>query len=425
LEAPSHGYVGAAHQQIDHDAGSVPKGQSTEHKPKFIPCCMARLLRILLVADSHLGFDLPVRPRVERRRRGHDFLRNHVAALAPALAGEVDLVVHAGDVFHRPRVPASLAYQAYHPLLRVADGGVPVFVVPGNHERSRLPHGRLLAHPRVHVFDVPRTFEVEAGGCRVAVSGFPYERRGVRARFRELLDRSGWVRGEADVRLLCLHQSVEGATVGPGDHVFDRAPDVIRGRDIPAGFAAVLAGHIHRHQVLTADLRSRPLAAPVLYPGSVERTSTAEVAESKGYLVVEVSGPAGPATASPAAGTTRLGTTRSVQNVNWGFRLLPARPMIVRELAGAGLDGRSLETAVRAFVGAAPRDAVLRIRVVGEPAPGAAVCLSASRLREWVPETVNLEVWTGNGSFLHPPRRRGRPDSPRSARAEANLELGL
>ena len=61
-------------------------------------------IRVLLLADSHLGFDLPMRPRVQRRRRGHDFLANLDRALRPALAGEVDAVVHGGDVFDRSRV---------------------------------------------------------------------------------------------------------------------------------------------------------------------------------------------------------------------------------------------------------------------------------------------------------------------------------
>src|SRR5262245_37569040 len=55
---------------------------------------VAHSIRILLLADSHLGFDLPTRERVRRRRRGHDFLANYATALEPALAGEVDLVVH-------------------------------------------------------------------------------------------------------------------------------------------------------------------------------------------------------------------------------------------------------------------------------------------------------------------------------------------
>src|SRR6185503_4960245 len=113
--------------------------------------------RILLLADSHLGFDLPVRPRVERRRRGHDFLANYARALAPALAGEVDVVVHAGDVFDRSSVVSTLAWQAFEPLRRIADAGIPVLIVPGNHERSRLPHLRFARHPNLHVFAEPRS----------------------------------------------------------------------------------------------------------------------------------------------------------------------------------------------------------------------------------------------------------------------------
>ncbi len=54
--------------------------------------------RVLFVSDTHLGFDLPARPRVERRRRGPDFFANFERALAPALRGEADLVVHGGDL---------------------------------------------------------------------------------------------------------------------------------------------------------------------------------------------------------------------------------------------------------------------------------------------------------------------------------------
>ena len=70
-------------------------------------------IRILFLADTHLGFDLPTGARIKRRRRGHDFLANYATALAPALAGEVDLVVHGGDVFNRSKVPTSVAWQAF------------------------------------------------------------------------------------------------------------------------------------------------------------------------------------------------------------------------------------------------------------------------------------------------------------------------
>ena len=349
------------------------------------------MVRILFLADSHLGFDLPVRPRVARRRRGHDFLANHERALAPALRGEVDLVVHGGDVFHRSRVPKTLAHQAYATLSRIAER-IPVVVVPGNHERSRLPFRTVLSS-RVRVFDRPRTFVVEAGGARVALAGFPYERRGVGRSFESLVRRTGWCPDQADISLLCLHHCVEGATVGPGDFTFRGGEDVIRGRDIPAGFAAAFSGHIHRHQVLTQDLRGAALGAPVLYPGSVERTSLAEIDEVKGFLRVDIED----------GGALR-----------WRFEALPARPMIVHDLdvdtAGA------LDAHVHDLASGLPPDAVLRIRLRGESLEEAWRVLSAARLRRLVPETMNVDV-----TPRPVPPASGRPQRGDGGRAQLEL----
>jgi DNA repair exonuclease SbcCD nuclease subunit len=331
-------------------------------------------VRILLLADSHLGFDLPLRPRVRRRRRGHDFLANYHTALAPAFAGDVDIVVHAGDVFDRSRVAPSVAYQALEPLRRVAERGVPVFIVPGNHERSRLPHPRFASHARLHVFDRPCTFFTDVRGTRIALAGFPFERRDVRRRFPELLRQTGWDRSPAPLHLLCMHHCVEGATVGPANYTFTTAEDVVRLGDIPADFTAVLSGHIHRHQVITTDLRKRSLASPVLYPGSIERTSVAEIGETKGFIIVHI-----------GEGDRRA-------HVRWQFRELPARPMIRTELAAERMSELALARAVEALVANAPPDAVLSIRVPGSLTEAQWQTLSPARLRALAPETMNLEV---------------------------------
>ena len=335
---------------------------------------MPDVVRILFLADTHLGFDLPVTPRIKRRRRGHDFLANYATALQPALAGEVDLVVHGGDVFNRSRPVPSLAYQAFEPLSRVADRGVPVFIVPGNHERGRLPHLRFAKHPGIHVFDEPRTFVAEVRGVRVALAGFPSERDAVRSRFIQLLEATRWRDVAADVRLLCLHQCVEGSTVGPANYTFTTAPDVIRCADIPSDFEAVLSGHIHRHQVLKRDLRGRVLRAPVLYPGSIERTSIAEADEEKGFLLVEIA----------------LGDGRA--RVNWRFQSLPARPLVRCALDLDACSDSELETRLRVLLTDAPSDAVLTIRVDGTMTEHAARLLSAASIRSLAPPTMNVEV---------------------------------
>ena len=246
------------------------------------------MIRVLLLSDTHLGFDLPQRPRVERHRRGEDFFASFSRALEPARRGEVDLVVHGGDVLFRSRVKPGLVLRAFDPLKRVADSGVPVVVVPGNHERSAIPYPLLAAHPGIHIFDRPRVFALSIRGINVAIAGFPNERHRIRDRFPALVEGTSWSTVKADVRLLSFHQSVEGATVGPADFVFRENPDVIPGRAIPRCFAAVLAGHIHRHQVLTHDLRGRTMGAPVFYPGSTERTSDAERFEEKGFVTLEI-----------------------------------------------------------------------------------------------------------------------------------------
>lgn len=359
---------------------------------RAVLCSMAAEIRILLLADTHLGFDMPVCARVERRRRGRDFLANYTAVLQSALTGEIDIVVHAGDVFDRPTVDPTTAYQALEPLRRVAERGVPVFIVPGNHERARLPHARFASHPNVHVFDRARTFVVEVRESRVALAGFRYERSAVRSRFPDLLRQSDWQREPAVHRLLCMHQCVEGATVGPGNFTFTTGEDVVRLQDVPSEFRAVLAGHIHRHQALTTDLRGRPLDAPVLYPGSIERTSIAEIDEPKGFMIAHV----------------------SESGARWEFRQLPARPMLRKELTVDGVGAHRLDAQIRAIIADAPPDAVLWLRVAGTLTDEQLRIVSARRLRAIAPDTMNIELRIGDGSFVQ---------RPSSTHASADVQL--
>ncbi len=240
-------------------------------------------MRLLFLSDTHLGHDLPVRPRTDRPRRGAAFFESFEAALAPARAGEVDAVLHAGDLLYRSRVSAWLSEAALAPLRSVAEAGVPVLLLPGNHERGRVPHPLLALHRNLHVFDRPRTVLLEAGGVRVAFTGFPHA-RDVRERFAALLGDATAGAPAADVRLLCLHQCVEGATCGPAGFTFRDGPDVIPRSALPADFDAVLCGHVHRHQVLRAT--GLP---PVVYAGSTEQTSHAEAGETKGVVLLWLS----------------------------------------------------------------------------------------------------------------------------------------
>jgi DNA repair exonuclease SbcCD nuclease subunit len=287
-------------------------------------------------------------------------------------------------------------------LLGIAEAGVPVFVVPGNHERSRIPHERFSKHPNLHVFQRPRTKSVEVRSLRVAVSGFPYQRHQIRQRFPTVLEETDWRREGAHLRLLCMHQCVEGATVGPADYTFRRAPDVIRCSDLPTDFAAVLSGHIHRHQILQRDLRGCPLPTPVLYPGSVERTAFAEMGEEKGVVLAELRG-----------GGEGSGLVRH------DFVRLPTRPMLVRDLHPTPKTGGAwlrddLEARIEAVLKEVPTDAVLRIRVHGRVSREASSAVAAPRLRRVAPSEMNVQVIITDSG-----------EEPRSGRAEGGIGAGL
>jgi exonuclease SbcD len=307
-------------------------------------------VRVLFVSDTHLGIDMPSRPRVTRPRRGEDFFRNFERALAVARSENVDVVLHGGDLLFRSRVPAWLAEAALSPLRRLAQSGVPVLLVPGNHERGRMPYPLLALDDGLHLFDRPRTIVLEARGVRVAFVGFPFA-WDVRRRFRDLLAAAARDRAPADVRVLCVHQCIEGATCGPGHFTFRTGADVIRAVDLPRDVAVTLSGHIHRHQVL------RPPERPaVIYAGSVERTSFAEAGEPKGFVVLELT-------------RTGLGA--------FEFRPLPARPMVTRNVACGPSSATEAHARVAAAVASTPADAVVRVRITGAIPP----TLTAAALR--------------------------------------------
>jgi DNA repair exonuclease SbcCD nuclease subunit len=285
----------------------------------------------------------------------------------------VDVVVHGGDLLFRSKVRAGLVVEALEPLLEVADAGVPVVLVPGNHERSSLPYPLLAAHANLHVLDRPLTVELNIGSSRVAVGGFPCERDGVRERFVDLVAATGVRNSDADLRLLCIHQTVEGAEVE--GYVFGGGADVIRGGDIPHGVAAVLCGHIHRAQVLTHDLAHRELAAPVFYPGSVERTSFAERGEPKGFMTIE-------AKPNPDGGTI---TSRQ-------FHELPARPMEVVSIDVSGIGPEELGRRFAGEFSRLPADAVVQVRLTGVLKSGSEKALRAEYLRRLHPSTMNVSL---------------------------------
>jgi exonuclease SbcD len=336
------------------------------------------MMRILLLADTHLGFDHAFHPRIVRRRRGPDFFRNFEKALEPAIRNEVDCVIHGGDILYRSRVPPRLVDMAFGPLRAVADLGKPVYIVPGNHERSDIPFRILAAHENIHIFDEPKTFCFEKKSIRLALAGFPFIRTGIRKKFANLVMSTGYRDVNADAYVLCIHQSVDGCTMGPRDYMMRGGDDVVDIHAIPSLFCCVLSGHMHHSQILKTDPTGHVVQVPVVYPGSVERTSFAERDEKKGYITLEIH--------RSGAGRAQLHTV--------AFHELPTRPMIDLEYVCARHG--SFRSWLQQELDSLPKDSIVKIRIHGTVDRQLQKAITAASLRSLVPDTMNVQIAPGH-----------------------------
>lgn len=123
-------------------------------------------MKLVHLSDTHLGYrgqgieclvDDPWRPGVAIRQREADIMLGLMRAVDRIVEQPLpDVVVHSGNLFDSPRPSAHLLDFAMTQVRRLADAGIPVVIVEGNHETPR-DRGqghvlRLLAHlPRVQV----------------------------------------------------------------------------------------------------------------------------------------------------------------------------------------------------------------------------------------------------------------------------------
>jgi DNA repair exonuclease SbcCD nuclease subunit len=240
-------------------------------------------INIIFFSDTHLGFDYPLRPRVNKRRRGEDFFRNFQIVLSYAIDNKCDLVIHGGDLFFRSKVPEPIVDRVYHALIKFVEHQIPIFIVPGNHERSRLPTSIFLNHPLIHVFDRPKVFSFKVKKARICIGGFPFIRGDINGEFLSTLKQSGWYRQKSNIKILALHQAIEGAIVSPGRFTFRKGLDVVSLSMLPNDATVILCGHIHRRQILKKTNGDFFPPIPVIFSGSTERTSFAEKEETKGF----------------------------------------------------------------------------------------------------------------------------------------------
>ncbi|MBN1971407.1 MAG: DNA repair exonuclease [Candidatus Delongbacteria bacterium] len=235
-------------------------------------------MKIIFLSDTHLGFDFPLSERRISNNRGEDFFKSFESVLDFAKKDNADLVLHGGDLFYRSKVPYFIRDRVYDMISTFTSRTkIPFCIVPGNHERSKLPESLFIPNNQFYCFDNAESFDFE----NVSIFGFPYENGKLNQNFTGLQNSLLKNLDVERFNILVMHHIISGSKVE--NHTFHQGDDVIDIKDISEKFDLVLCGHIHRHQVLQKGKRK------IIYSGSTERTSTQEINEIKGFVQIIIS----------------------------------------------------------------------------------------------------------------------------------------
>lgn len=273
------------------------------------------MTRVLCIADVHVGagstFGLaPHGPgsRLEDQRA----VLQRIAQLA--VDEDVDLVLNAGDTFHRPKpTPAEiLVVQEFNETLMRND--IPAVIISGNAGHDGVtaaspspveilgePFGReLVVQPSVVQVNLRRG----AGLYVACLPGVPpahlvatRDGGGDRSELlqemgRMLVDVAGGLRAQCTSgapAILLLHWSISGTSLPNGLPVASLHEPVLDGRDLLAqGWQGIVAGHIHKHQAIEGW---DEVDVPAFYCGSPMVMNWGEESVPHGVMLLDYDGP--------------------------------------------------------------------------------------------------------------------------------------
>lgn len=276
---------------------------------------MSQAINLLHLADIHIGMENYGRldSASGLNSRVVDFLRRLSQVIDMALEREVDVCIFAGDAYKNQRPNPTFQREFARRIKRLADEGVPVMLLVGNHDMATVDR----AASSLDIFgvlDVPGVIvaareEVHQITCRrgqpLQVAAMPYPQRSrllAHEQFQNmtlddldlaigqyihenLQDMAAQAQEQPDIpAVLTAHVSVSEAKQGSEQSVMI-GRDIVVLKSLLANpvWDYVALGHIHKHQELNNGQHP-----PIVYPGSLERIDFGEEGERKGFVMASV-----------------------------------------------------------------------------------------------------------------------------------------
>jgi DNA repair exonuclease SbcCD nuclease subunit len=246
------------------------------------------LITAILTSDNHLGLYYDqMRPDCLEKRR-HRLRDAFTRVVDAAIDRQVDLFLHAGDLFDRPDPRNAERRFVARQLQRLNHAGIPVVAIAGNHDSPRsygydggvTPHEEIAALGAIHLFrnsDQLESLTLTLRSQRVTVWGMTSDfnrasdacpLQGVEQR-RERPD---------DIAIILLHYSVEG-----WQPPFAREPCLSRANLSLLDADVIGVGHLH-----APNQTCLPGGAMLLNPGATEHMDFGEERHECGFYALTI-----------------------------------------------------------------------------------------------------------------------------------------
>ena len=229
---------------------------------------MAREIRILHTADTHLGYS---QYYSEVRRK--DFFKAFEIVINDAIDMQVDAVVHAGDLFDSRNPTLEDLLETINILFKLKAVGIPFFGIVGNHESKQNKQWLDLFGKMELATRLGKKPLILRGAAIYGIDSVPRSKI-------PLFDYSGFEAPDSSLpenckKLLVMHQIMQPFPYAEWDCV-----EVLN--KLPFKIDAILLGDYHKYEKIKVG------DTWVTYSGSTERNSTAEE-ESRSYNIITLS----------------------------------------------------------------------------------------------------------------------------------------
>ncbi|MBP2144668.1 DNA repair exonuclease SbcCD nuclease subunit [Methanofollis sp. W23] len=274
-------------------------------------------MKCVHIADTHLGLAAfhKIDPDTGMNLRERLVYENFLAAVDVIIRERPDAVVHAGDLFHQVR-PKTRAYTtALEGLDRLAEAGIPLVVIAGNHSMAKTRYTQSpFAVLEYHGAEVHAAYRYQYETVELGDTLFHL--------IPNMLEAGDYRRAFDEIALSSSGPNVM-VTHGLASMVADKKLHTIAEHEIDStmisdAFEYIALGHYHGQLLVGAN---------AWYSGSIEYCTYGELRDQKGGLVVD----------------TQSGEVRHLD--------LPHTPMYdLGTIEGAGLSAREVVDAVAARV---------------------------------------------------------------------------